>query len=67
MHWNLDVIFGEDNSTRRVGNAAKNFNLVLKMALTLLQRAKDVKKISKKRKMMKAMGNVEYRESIIKV
>jgi predicted transposase YbfD/YdcC len=29
-HWILDVVFGEDNSRVRVGNAAQNLTLVRK-------------------------------------
>jgi predicted transposase YbfD/YdcC len=34
----LDVIFHEDQSRKRAGNAAQNFSLVNKIALTLLKR-----------------------------
>ncbi|MFN0082298.1 MAG: hypothetical protein ACKVOM_07230 [Ferruginibacter sp.] len=47
LHWNLDVIIGEDDSRRRVGHATKNYNLVLKMALT---QKKDVKKYQREGK-----------------
>lgn len=36
LHWQLDVNFGEDAARKRIGNAAKNFNLISKVALTLL-------------------------------
>jgi predicted transposase YbfD/YdcC len=38
LHWMLDVIFHEDQSRKRAGNAAQNFSLVNKIALTLLKR-----------------------------
>jgi predicted transposase YbfD/YdcC len=38
LHWMLDVVFHEDQSRKRVGNAAQNFSLVNKIALTLLKR-----------------------------
>ena len=66
LHWHLDVTFGEDDSTKRVGNAAKNFNIILKTALALLQRDKE-NKISVKRKRLKAALNIEYREMIMKI
>ena len=66
LHWQLDVSFGEDGARKRVGNAAKNFNLVLKTALALLQRDKT-NKMSVKRKGMKASFDVKYREQLMKV
>lgn len=66
LHWHLDVTFGEDDSRKRVGNAAKNFNIILKTALALLQRDKE-NKISVKRKRLKAALNIEYREMIMKI
>jgi predicted transposase YbfD/YdcC len=36
--WKLDVIFHEDQSRKRAGNAAHNFSLVNKIVLTLLKR-----------------------------
>jgi predicted transposase YbfD/YdcC len=66
LHWHLDVTFGEDKSRKRVGNAAKNFNIILKTALILLQRDKE-NKISVKRKRLKAAHNIGYRESIMKI
>jgi predicted transposase YbfD/YdcC len=38
LHWMLDVIFHEDQSRKRAGNAAQNFSLINKIALTLLKR-----------------------------
>lgn len=38
LHWMLDVIFHEDQSRKRAGNAAQNFSLVNKIALTLLKK-----------------------------
>ncbi len=48
VHWVLDVIFNEDNSCKRVGNAAKNFANINRIALNIL-RSND-RKISLKRK-----------------
>lgn len=42
LHWHLDVSFGEDDARKRIGNAAKNFNLILKIALTLLKRTRQI-------------------------
>lgn len=66
LHWQLDVNFGEDDARKRVGNSAKNFNLILKTALTLLQRDK-INKISINRKKLKASYDLEYRELMMVV
>ena len=44
LHYCLDVIMGEDKSLRRKGNAAKNVNIIHKMALFFLERLKKKKK-----------------------
>ena len=66
LHWHLDVNFGEDASRKRVGNAAKNFNLISKTALAVLLRDKE-NKISIKRKKQKACYDYDYREFLMKV
>ena len=38
LHWMLDVVFHEDQSRKRAGNAAQNFSMINKIALTLLKR-----------------------------
>lgn len=51
LHWMLDVIFNEDQSRKRAGNAAQNFSLVNKIALTILRRdLSSTKSIKIKRK-----------------
>jgi predicted transposase YbfD/YdcC len=66
LHWQLDVNFGEDDARKRIGNAAKNFNLILKTALALFQRDKT-KKVSVKRKALRASFDIQYREELMKV
>ena len=66
LHWHLDVNFGEDASRKRVGNAARNFNLILKTALAVLLRDKE-NKISINRKKQKASYSYDYREKLMKV
>lgn len=66
LHWQLDVNFGEDDARKRVGNAAKNFNLIMKTALALLKRDKTEKR-SVRRKGMKASFDWKYREKIMMV
>lgn len=66
LHWNLDVIFGEDYSRKRQGNAAQNFNTVLKIALSML--TKDLSwNASNKRKRNKAALNIKYREKLMNI
>jgi len=64
LHWILDVVFGEDSSRKREGNAAENFNIILKTALAMLVGDKELK-LSKKNKRMKAAMNVSYREKLM--
>lgn len=40
LHYVLDVFFGEDKSTIRMDNAAKNVNIIYKIALFFLERLK---------------------------
>ena len=65
LHWVLDVIFREDESKKRTGNAAQNFSLINKIALNMIANHKDTqnrgaKKISAKRKRNMAAWNNEY-------
>lgn len=66
LHWHLDVSFGEDDARKRIGNAAKNFNLILKTALALLKRDRT-NKLSVKRKGLRASFDAKYREMLLKV
>ena len=51
LHWMLDVVFHEDQSRKRAGNAAQNFSLINKIALTLLKKeSSSTKSIKIKRK-----------------
>lgn len=65
LHWSLDVQFGEDFSTKRKDNAARNFGAVLRIATSLLKSNKDT--VSLNRKMLKAARSDEYRETIIRL
>ncbi len=64
LHWNLDVTFKEDYSRKRRANAAKNFNVILKVALTMLTQEKKTN-ISLKRKRTKAAHDIAFRESVL--
>jgi predicted transposase YbfD/YdcC len=50
LHWQLDISFGEDQSRIQERNAAENFGLLRKMALSLLKRNPTKKSIARKRK-----------------
>lgn len=50
LHWMLDVVFHEDQSRKRAGNAAQNFSLVNKIALTLLKKETSSKRSIKIRR-----------------
>jgi predicted transposase YbfD/YdcC len=65
LHWNLDVVFNEDNSLKKKDNSAVNFNIVLKIALTMLERESSLK-ASKKRKRLFAALDDNYREKVLK-
>ena len=65
LHWVLDVTFNEDNSRRRVKNAASNFNIILKTAMVILKKDGD-KTISLARKRYKAALECSYREKLLK-
>ena len=58
-HWLLDVVFGEDDSRVRAGNAAQNLALVRKLALSMLSKEKSCKR-GIKVKRFKAALDLEY-------
>lgn len=66
LHWNLDVIFKEDGQLKRKGNSVENFNMMVKVALALIDGEKSTKK-SKPMKRFKASLDDSYREMIMKV
>jgi len=64
LHWNLDVVFEEDKALKKKGYSALNFNIILKTALTIIEREKSTKK-SKPTKRLKAALSDKYREKIL--
>lgn len=64
LHWSLDVQFGEDKSRKYKGNVAENFNIILKIAMTLLLNDKTPKR-SKNNKRLKAALDYKYREKLL--
>lgn len=65
LHWNLDVAFNEDGSRKRAGNAATNFNIILKFALSMIVKETSLKR-SKKNKRMQAALDPKYRDKLMK-
>lgn len=66
LHWVLDVIFKEDASLKKQGNSARNFNIIAKMALSLIDQEKSTK-MSKPSKRLRAALDDSYRAKILKV
>lgn len=64
LHWCLDVVFKEDDSTKQAGNAAENFSMINKAALSILKNDKSSKS-SLKRKRLKAGWSNEYLETLL--
>ena len=44
VHWCLDMVFGEDSSSKRKGFSAQNFSLINKIALNLVRKHKEIDK-----------------------
>jgi predicted transposase YbfD/YdcC len=63
LHWTLDVTFREDQSRKRIRNAAQNFSTIRKMALNLLKTQSE--KISVNRKRNKCALSDQYREKTL--
>lgn len=68
MHWQLDVVFGEDTSLKRIRNSAENFSIVRKMILGMLRNDGidyGKKKVSLRRRMLRATHDEEYLENLL--
>lgn len=66
LHWNIDVVFKEDLQLKRKGNSSENFNMIIKLALGLLDGENATKK-SKTKKRLIASINDTYRELVMKL
>jgi len=64
LHWSLDVIFKEDASLKKKGNSAINYNIILKLALAMLEKEKS-RILSKPVKRLTAALSDKYRERIL--
>lgn len=67
LHWMLDVNFGEDASRRRKGYSAENFNIIAKVALSLIIKTPVKKQMSKRNKRYAAALDNRFREKVLKV
>jgi predicted transposase YbfD/YdcC len=64
LHWSLDVVFKEDASLKKKGNAAQNYHIIAKMALTMIERETSTK-ASKPQKRRRAALDDEYRSFLV--
>jgi hypothetical protein len=64
LHWVLDVVFGEDQSRARTGNAAENLAATCRLAINLLRRDKTCKR-SVKGKLLRAAIDPVYLKFIL--
>jgi predicted transposase YbfD/YdcC len=65
LHWVLDVIFKEDGALKKKGNSALNYNIIAKMALTMIDKEKETKKSKPNKRMLAALDD-DYRAKILK-
>lgn len=65
LHWRLDFTFKEDKQFKKKDNSASNFNIITKIAMTLLDKEKT-KNQSLGKKRLLAAWNDEYRETILR-
>ncbi|MBA3985511.1 MAG: ISAs1 family transposase [Flavobacteriales bacterium] len=67
LHWMLDVNFREDASRRRKGHSAENFNIIAKVALSLITKTPVEKPMSKRNKRYAAALSNSFREKVLQV
>ncbi len=66
LHWSLDVVFNEDNLLKKKDYSARNFNIIAKIALALLEKEPSLKASKKKKRLFAALKD-DYREKVLKV
>ena len=64
LHWTLDVIFKEDNSLKKKGNSALNYNVIAKMALTMIERETESKNSKPKKRQLAALDD-DFRSKLL--
>ena len=62
LHYMLDMLFREDYSTKRAGNAAQNMNIINKINLTIIQRLKDKLKATSTLRLRKKLARMTPEE-----
>lgn len=65
LHWMLDVVFREDGARARKDNSPLNMNVLRKIALSTLKSADAGRKLSVKRKSLKAALDSRFLEDVI--
>jgi predicted transposase YbfD/YdcC len=65
LHWALDVSFHEDDQRKRARNAAQNFSIIARMALTALKQEQSIK-LGIKSKRLNAGWNHTYLRTLMK-
>jgi len=65
QHWTLDMVFDEDRSRIRKGNAAMNFALLRRIALNVLKADRQDKRSLRRRRFIASMGP-EHLEKILR-
>jgi predicted transposase YbfD/YdcC len=66
LHWSLDVVFNEDSLLKKKDYSARNFNIIAKIALALLEKETSLKASKKKKRLFAALKD-DYREKVLKV
>ena len=64
LHWILDMVFKEDNSLKKKGNSPLNYNIIAKMALTIIEKETESKS-SKRKKENGQLWDDEFRSILI--
>jgi predicted transposase YbfD/YdcC len=57
LHWCLDVVFNEDSSQKQAGNAAENFAIITRIALSLIKNDKTTKTSMKNKRHLAGWDN----------
>ena len=64
LHWTLSVVFKEDNSLKKKGNSALNYNVIAKMALTMIERETESKNSKPKKRQLAALDD-DFRSKLL--
>jgi predicted transposase YbfD/YdcC len=66
LHWSLDVVFKEDASLKKKDHSALNYNIIAKMAMTLIDQEKSTNKSKPSKRLLAALED-DYRAKILKI